>query len=181
MQFTKRESLLAPKFLTVLVVIGMLVSAGVAQESRSIAVGKQVIEDMRISVELERPKMMQMMMKGMGEMGRMAGMGGWKTFRPKAGELTHHLTLVLAVPTTGERIPYAEVSATIVNVQTKDKMEKKLPAMFGENLIYGTNVFLKPGKYDLAITVEPPSVMRIEGGFDKWLKPIQANFSFQVQ
>jgi len=40
-----------------------------------------------------------------------------------------------AVPDTGERIPYADVSATIVNRADKAKVEKELPAMFGDKLI----------------------------------------------
>ena len=133
---------------------------------------------------------MQMMMKGTGGMGAMGGTGGmggiggmgeWKTYRPKAGALTHHLTVVLADPESGQHIPAAKVSATIVNKKTGKKMEKKLPPMFGKNLIYGANIFLKPGKYDLIVKVGPPSLMRVEGAINKWLKPIQAKFAFQVQ
>jgi len=160
-----------------------------AAKSKTIRVGKLVVQGMAISVELEAPKVMQMMMKstggmggmgGTGGMGGMGGMGEWKTYRPKAGTLTHHLTVVLADPESGQHIPAAKVSASIVNKKTGKKMEKKLPPMFGKNLIYGANIFLKPGKYDLIIKVGPPRVMRVEGAINKWLKPIQAKFAFDL-
>ncbi len=172
-----RYSLFAILLLGVLLMGGLhLVStAAAAQESKTIQVGKQVVQGMAISVALEAPKVMQMMMSGMG------GMGEWKTYRPKPGALTHHITVVLAHPESGKHIPAAKVSAAIVNKKTGKKIEKKLPPMFGKNLIYGANIFLKPGKYDLIVKVEPPSLMRVEGAINKWLKPIQAKFAFQVQ
>ena len=177
-------SKLRSSFLSILVVILGLVGPLVisttvaAQEAKTTVVGKQVVNGMAIAVELEVPKVMQMMMKGMGEMG---GMGEWKTFRPKPGALTHHLTVILTDPETREQIPYASVSGTIINAQTKAKMTKKLPPMFGQNLIYGVNIRLEPGKYQLILTVEPPTLMRVEGAINKWLRPIQAKFSFDVK
>lgn len=186
MSFLGRYSLFAILLLAALLVGGLpLVSTvATAQESKTIPVGKQVVQGMAISVELEAPKVMQMMMSGMGGMGGMGGTGGmgeWKTYQPKAGALTHHLTVVLAHPESGKHIPAAKVSASIVNKKTGKKIEKKLPPMFGKNLIYGANIFLKPGKYDLIVKVGPPSLMRVEGALNKWLKPIQAKFAFQVQ
>ena len=177
-----RYSLFAILLLGVLLMGGLpLVSTvATAQESKMIPVGNQVVQGMAISVELEAPKVMQMMMAGMSEMGGMGGMGEWKTYQPKAGALTHHITVVLAHPESGQHIPAAKVSASIVNKKTGKKIEKKLPPMFGKNLIYGANIFLKPGKYDLIIKVGPPRVMRVEGAINKWLKPIQAKFAFDL-
>ncbi len=183
MSFLRSYSLFAILLLAALLMGGLhLVSrAAAAQESKTIPVGKQVVQGMAISVELEPPKVMQMMMKGMGGMGGMEGMGEWKTYQPKAGALTHHITVVLAHPESGKHIPAAKVSASIVNKKTGKKMEKKLPPMFGKNLIYGANIFLKPCKYDLIVKVGPPSLMRVEGAINKWLKPIQAKFAFDLK
>ena len=192
MGFLRSYSLFSTLLLGVPLVGGLLVisKGAAAAESNTIPVGKLVVQGMAISVELEAPKVMQVMMKGTGGMGGMGGTGGmggmggmgeWKTYRPKAGALTHHLTVELAHPESGQHIPAAKVSATIVNKKTGKKMEKKLPPMFGKKLIYGTNIFLKAGKYDLIIKVGPPGLMRIESALDKWLKPIQAKFAFRVQ
>ncbi len=177
MSFLRSYSLFAILLLAALLMGGLhLVStAAAAQESKTIRVGKQVVQGMAISVELEPPKVMQMMMGGM------EGMGEWKTYQPKAGALTHHITVVLAHPESGKHIPAAKVSASIVNKKTGKKMEKKLPPMFGKKLIYGANIFLKPGKYDLIVKVGPPSLMRVEGAINKWLKPIQAKFAFDLK
>ena len=143
-----------------------------AQEPDTIIVGRQVKNGLSIAVALEAPKVMQMMMKGMGM---------WRTFQPRAGALTHHLTLILTDPETGQRIPYANAAATITNRQTRAEVKKNLPAMLGEELIYGVNIFLEPGTYDLVITVEPPTAMRVEGSIDKWLEPAEASFVFEVK
>lgn len=176
-----RATVRAVLSLTAILALSMgLWSTASAQGKKPIAVGKQVVAGMSVAVELEEPKQMQM--KGMGQMGGMGGsMAEWKTFRPKAGALTHHLTVILAVPATGERIPYADVSATIINRADKAKVEKELPAMFGDKLIYGTNVFLKPGNYDLILSIGPPALMRVEDAINKWLQPIQAKFGFEVK
>ena len=47
----------------------------------------------------------------------------------------------------------------------------------GEN---GVNIRLEPGEYELILTVEPPTLMRVEGAIDKWLEPIEAKFTFVV-
>jgi len=189
MGFLRSYFLFSTLLLGVPLVGGLLVisEGAAAAESKTIRVGKLVVQGMAISVELEAPKVMQMMMKGMGGMGGAGGMGGmggmeeWKTYRPKAGALTHHLTVVLAHPESGKHIPAAKVSASIVNKKTGKTIEKKLPPMFGKSLIYGANIFLKPGKYDMIVKVGPPRLMRVEGAINKWMKPIQAKFSFRVQ
>lgn len=143
-----------------------------AQEAETTVVGEQVVNGMTIAVVLEAPKVMQM---------KMSGMEMWRTFQPTAGALTHHLTVVLTDPETGQRIPYANAAATITNRQTRAEVKKNLPAMFGDKLVYGVNIFLEPGEYDLVITVEPPTLMRIEGAIDKWLTPVEARFVFDVK
>lgn len=133
-------------------------------------VGKKVISGMTVRVWLEEPKKMQMFMNGK-----------WMTFRPKAGALTHHLGVDLSVPASGERIPYAAVSATLINGKSGKRMTKRLPAMFGKRLFYGVNLKLDRGKYELVIKVDPPKVMRMEGAMNQWTKPIGAKFALEVK
>lgn len=170
------------RFSLVVLASAVGLSTGALAQDKAVEVGKKVVEGMAITVELEEPKRMQMKMGGgMGQMGGMGSMGQWKTFRPKPGELTHHLTVSLSVAETGAPIPYVEVSATLVHRQSKERMEKELPPMLGTRFIYGNNVFLKPGTYDLTLAIGAPEVMRIEGAMDRWLEPVKAKFTFEVK
>ncbi len=149
-------------------VVGLLFpTMGMAAQ---IEIGKKVVQGMKIRVWLEKPQKMQMLMKGM-----------WMTYRPQAGALTHHLGVDLIVPENGARIPYAKVSTTLTNSKSGKKTVKKLPAMFGKRLFYGANLKLAPGKYDLVVRVNPPTLMRMEGAMNKWVKPIEAKFTLTVK
>ncbi len=151
-------------------IAGPLLPAGAV--AQVVDLGTKVTDGMSIRMWLEEPKPMQMFMKGQGK---------WMSFRPKSGALTHHLGVDLTVPQSGERIPYAEIDATLTNRGTGTRMTKNLPAMFGSHLFYGINLKLEPGDYDLVINVKPATMMRMEGAFDKWLEPIEARFAFEVK
>ncbi|MFQ5875778.1 MAG: iron transporter [Dehalococcoidia bacterium] len=140
-----------------------------AHEAGKIEVGKTVVGGMEIEVELEEPSEMRMLM-----------MGKWKLMKPAKGD-THHLEVKTSVPGKGYRIPYSDVRATFINLESKKEFVKKVAPMFGANFHYGVNVTLKKGKYEAVIDIAPPTMMRMEESLNKWLKPVQARFQFEVK
>ena len=139
---------------------------GVAAE---LEVGKKEIAGMNVRVWLDKPMKMQMLMQGM-----------WKTYRPQAGKLTHHLGIDLTDPRSGGAIPTAVIEATLTHRKTGKQMTKKLPAMFGKRFIYGVNLWLEKGKYDLVVKIDPPTIMRMGPSMNKWQSPGEAKFTFDV-
>jgi hypothetical protein len=132
-------------------------------------VGERVVGGMRIVVELEKPAMMRMLMQGM-----------WMMRKPETG-VTHHFEVVLEDPEFGGRIPYARVSAAFENLRTKSRFTKRLDPMYGEKLHYGADVRLARATYKVLVTVRPPTMMRMEAALNKWLQPVQAEFTFDVK
>ena len=125
---------------------------------------------MNIRVWLDKPKQMQMQMQGM-----------WQTFRPKAGELTHHLGIDLTDSRSGGAIPTAVIKVNLTHRKSGKQIAKKLPAMFGKRLIYGANVRLEKGKYDLVVEIDPPTIMRMGPSINKWQTPVEAKFTFEIE
>ncbi len=124
---------------------------------------------MEIKAELEEPSAHQMLM-----------MDKWMVMKPEKG-VTHHLEVKTSVPKKGYRIPYSEVKATFLNLQSKKTFVKKVHPMFGGNFHYGVDVSLKKGKYEVTIDVSPPTIMRMEKSLNKWLKPVKTKFRFEVK
>ena len=153
--------------LAALVMVGF--SAARVGGAEKIEVGETVVGGMEIKAELEEPSEMQMLMKGK-----------WRLIKPAKGD-THHLEVKTSVPGKGYRIPYSDVTATFIDLQSKEKFLKKAHPMFGGNFHYGVNVTLKKGKYEAIIDVAPSTMMRMEESLNKWMKPVQAKFQFEVK
>ena len=146
---------------------GLFLSPGAL--AAELEVGKKEIGGMNVRVWLDKPMKMQMLMQGM-----------WKTYRPQAGKLTHHLGIDLTDPKSGGAIPTAVIEVTLTHRKTGKQMTKKLPAMFGKRFIYGVNLQLEEGKYDLVVKIDPPTIMRMGPSMNKWQTPVQAKYTFQV-
>ena len=130
-------------------------------------IGQRVVGGMKIEAELEAGQAMQMQMGG-----------EWMTERPKPSE--RHFEVALVDPKYGGRIPYATVTAKFTNLTTKASFTKRLIAMYGDQLHYGSNVVLPKGRYSVALTVGAPTLMREGESLDRWLKPVHAQFTFTV-
>jgi Fe2+ transport protein len=151
-----------------LLAASLLLAVG-AQAAEEIEVGKREIGGMKVRVWLDEPMSMQMQMQGR-----------WTTYRPKAGALTHHLGIDLTVSGNGSVIPTAGVEAKLTNRKTGKSMTRKLPAMLGKRFVYGANVRLDPGKYDLVVKITPPTIMRMGPSINKYQKSVQAKFELTV-
>ena len=145
---------------------GLFLSHGAL--AAELEVGKKEIGGMNVRVWLDKPMKMQMLMDNM-----------WMTFRPQAGLLTHHLGIDLTDPRSGGTIPTAVIEVTLTH-QTGKQMTKKLPAMFGKRFIYGVNLRLEEGEYDLVVKIDPPTIMRMGPSMNKWQSPGEAKFTFDV-
>jgi len=44
-----------------------------------------------------------------------------------------------------------------------------------------SGIRLARGTYKVLVTVQPPTMMRMEAALNKWLKPVQAVFTFEVK
>lgn len=139
-----------------------------ASANRYGKLGAAVVGGMKIEVETEEPEKMQ------GLMG-----GSWMMMEPAKND-THHFEVKLIDPQFGNRIPYAQVRATFVNLSTGARFEKAMEAMFGKNIHYGANLNLPPGKYRVTLYIDPPTMMREGEALNKWLKPVEAQFEFTV-
>ena len=131
-------------------------------------IGQRIVGGLKIEAELEDAQAMQMLMAG-----------EWMTQQPTK-QATHHFEVALSDPKYGGRIPYAAVSATFVNLATKATFAKRLDAMYGDQLHYGANVKLPKGRYSVAVTVRPPTLMREGESLNRWLKPAKTLFTFTV-
>jgi uncharacterized protein involved in high-affinity Fe2+ transport len=143
--------------------------SAVADEGKNIEIGKVIAGGMEIKAELEAPSAHQMPM-----------MDKWMVMKPEKN-VTHHLEVKTSVPGKGYRIPYSEVKATFLNLQSKKTFTKKAHPMFGGNFHYGVDVTLTKGKYEITIDVSPPTLMRMEESLNKWLKPVKTKFQFEVK
>ena len=141
----------------------------VGAQAAELEVGKREVGGMNVRVWLDKPMSMQMLMQGR-----------WTTYRPKAGALTHHLGIDLTASGNGAIIPTAVIEATLTNRETGKAITKKLPAMLGKRFVYGTNVRLDPGKYDLVVKITPPTIMRMGPSINRWQKPVQGKFNLTV-
>ncbi len=137
-------------------------------QSAADEIGEKTVGGMKIEAELEDAEAMQMLMNG-----------EWMVQQPSTGD-THHFEVALVDPKNGGRIPYAGVSAIFVNTKTGARFVKRLDAMYGDSLHYGANVKLGKGSYTASVKVQPPTLMREGEGLNRWLKPVQATFAFQV-
>jgi hypothetical protein len=97
---------------------------------------------------------------------------------PQPGDSMHLMT-VLADDETGERIPYAEVWATITDAQGEIVFDERMWPMLsrGMGTHYGINVALPaPGTYDVSVQVGPPQAARHPEYTDRWTEP----FTFET-
>lgn len=90
-----------------------------------------------------------------------------------------HLMAVLADDETGERIPYAEVWATITDAQGDVVFDERMWPMLSQGMgtHYGINVALPTaGTYDVSVQVGPPQAARHPEYSDRWTEP----FTFET-
>ncbi len=98
--------------------------------------------------------------------------------RPSADE-THHIE-VKPQSSEGYRIPYMEVTVTIIDQETQEKKTLELHPMFGGNFHYGANVALKPKQYLLRFHLDAPTFVRTHAREDQWTEPVEAEFPFDA-
>lgn len=132
--------------------------------------GEATTDDMRIQLIFEPDKAMWMYMSGM-----------WMEMAPAADE-TIHVEVKPIDEGSGTRISYAAVTFTATNTTTGVTMTEDLHSMWGgSGLHYAINHgLLGAGDYTASVTVNVPEFARSTSDSDKWMTPIQADFTFTI-
>lgn len=132
--------------------------------------GEATTEEMRIQLILEPAKAMWMFMGGM-----------WMEMAPAADE-TMHVEVKPLDEASGTRISHAAVTFSARNTTTQESMTEELHPMWGgSGLHYAINHgLLGPGDYTASVEVEVPEFARSMSDSNKWMTPIQADFTFTI-
>jgi hypothetical protein len=96
--------------------------------------------------------------------------GHWNRESPGAGD---NLFLAVRVfdAATGEKVPYATIMARVGGENAAPA--KPLRPLFGANgFQYGANFAAPTGDLEVSLTVEPPSVGRVEESAARWSSPV---------
>ena len=132
--------------------------------------GEATTDDMRIQLIFEPAKAMWMYMNGM-----------WMEMSPALDE-TIHVEVKPVDEASGTRISDVAVVFAATNTTTGVTMNEDLHAMWGgSGLHFAINHgLLGAGDYTASVTVEVPEFARSLSDKDKWMTPIQADFTFTI-
>ncbi|MCH8866899.1 MAG: iron transporter [Proteobacteria bacterium] len=138
--------------------------------SDEVFMGEATTDNMRIQLILEPAKAMWMYMGGM-----------WMEMAPAVDE-TIHVEVKPIDEGSGTRISYATVTFTATNTSTGESITEELHSMWGgSGLHYAINHgLLGAGDYTASVTVDVPEFARSMSDSDKWMTPIQADFTFAI-
>ena len=139
---------------------------------KAILIGRVATGDMVLQLELEGS---EAMWKQMGKSSK------WSAHTPKAGE-RYHVEFKLTDPKSKTRIPYANITFSAMNLDSKKVMRLVLPPMWGSSgLHYSANsALLGSGSYVATVTVAVPTFERELKDKDLWAKPVSAKFHFKL-
>jgi uncharacterized protein involved in high-affinity Fe2+ transport len=139
---------------------------------KAILIGRLATGDMVLQLELEGSKAMWM------QMGKSSK---WGAHTPKADE-RYHVEFKLTDPKSKTRIPYANITFSATNLDSKKAMKVVLPPMWGSSgLHYAANsTLLGNGSYLATVTVAVPTFERGLKDKDLWAKPVSAKFHFKL-
>ena len=106
----------------------------------------------------------------------------WREHKPTKAE-RYHVEFKATDNTTKTRLPYARVTFSATNTDTKMKVKLVLPPMWGgSGLHYSNNsALLGDGTYTARVTVAVPSFAREIKDKELWSKPIVSRFHFKLK
>lgn len=139
---------------------------------KTVLIGRNVADNMMVSLEFEAPKGMWMQM-GKPTM--------WRAHPVAKGDL-FHVEVKPVDPGSKTRISYADVKFSAVNRDNKKKVSGKLEPMWGgSGLHYAFNSPLAgDGVYEATVTVGVPTFGRDAKNKDQWSEPVTTQFHFKL-
>lgn len=147
------------------------VSAQQDPAQETVLIGTKTADDMSIKLEIEPSKSMWMLM---GD--------NWMERAPAAGE-KYHFEVKSVDPISGTRISYTDITLSVINNTTGEKMEGELHPMWGgSGLHYAMNGPLPgDGQYTATIKVGPPAFVRGSTFRDRWMSSVTVEFPFTFE
>jgi uncharacterized protein involved in high-affinity Fe2+ transport len=139
---------------------------------KTILVGRVLVDEMIIQLELEPAKGMWM---------QMGNSSMWMEHAVDTGEF-YHVEVKPIDPQSNTRISYVDVRFEAVNADNGERISGDLHPMWGgSGLHYAFNSGLAgDGVYEATVTVGVPSFARDLKGKDMWSKPVTARFHFKL-
>ena len=106
----------------------------------------------------------------------------WREHKPTKAE-RYHIEFKATDNTTTTRLPYARVTFSATNTDTKKQVKLVLPPMWGSSGLHYSNnsALLGDGTYTARVTVAVPSFAREMKDKELWSKPIASRFHFKLK
>lgn len=106
----------------------------------------------------------------------------WREHKPTKSE-RYHIEFKATDNTTKTRLPYALVTFSATNTDTKKQVKLVLPPMWGSSGLHYSNnsALVGDGTYAARVTVAVPSFAREMKDKDLWSKPIVSRFHFKLK
>ena len=106
----------------------------------------------------------------------------WREHKPTKAE-RYHIEFKATDNTTKTRLPYALVTFSATNTDTKKQVKLVLPPMWGSSGLHYSNnsALIGDGTYAARVTVAVPSFAREMKDKDLWSKPIVSRFHFKLK
>ena len=106
----------------------------------------------------------------------------WREHKPTKAE-RYHIEFKATDNTTKTRLPYALVTFSATNTDTKKQVKLVLPPMWGSSGLHYSNnsALLGDGAYTARVTVAVPSFAREMKDKELWSKPIVSRFHFKLK
>lgn len=157
---------------------------------QTVLVGRTLVEDMIIQLELEPAKGMWMappasvglvMDPAKGRWMAVATPSMWSKHMVGKGDL-YHVEVKPIDPMSKTRIPYVDVMFKALNRDNGQRVEGALHPMWGgSGLHYAFNSKLAgDGVYEATVTVGVPTFARDLKESDRWMEPTSAKFHFRL-
>ena len=106
----------------------------------------------------------------------------WREHKPTKAE-RYHIEFKATDNTTKTRLPYALVTFSATNTDTKKQVKLVLPPMWGSSGLHYSNnsALIGDGTYAARVTVAVPTFAREMKDKDLWSKPIVSRFHFKLK
>lgn len=164
--------------------------AAVDATQKTVLIGRTLVGDMIIQLELEPARAMWMAMtasiqlemdQSKGTWVLLATPPKWSEHSVQEGEL-YHVAVKPIDPQSKTRIPYATVKFEALNRDNGRRVEGQLHPMWsGSGLHYALNSGLAgDGAYEATVSVGVPTFARDPKKKDRWMRAARAKFHFKL-